>query len=88
MSRKTAKVEQTALQTFEARKAAIAKKSAKFAALLQEYDRAISGVAGGHQDWGHAGTLGNVEQLIDQALESLIDATARTKSRAAFRPAK
>lgn len=77
MKRKTKTQTTTALQTFEARKASIAKKAAKLATLLEQYDREISTRPGGHQDWGHAGTLGNVDALLDQALESLTSAIAR-----------
>lgn len=81
MKRKTTTTNQpTALETFETRKAAIAKKAAKFAALLEQYDRTISSTPGGHRDWGHAGTLGHVDELLTRALESLADA-ARISSK-------
>lgn len=74
---KTTPHKATALETFEARKANIAKNARKFAAALENYDRQIS-VAGDHANWEHAGTLAHVEELLARALDAVTSATVST----------
>lgn len=74
---KTTAAKSTALETFEARRDAIAKLARKFAAAIDNYDRQVS-IAGDHSNWEHAGTLGNVEELMGRALDSLTSATVST----------
>lgn len=69
---------QTALETFELRKANILKMARSLESKIREYDLAISSQPGGHQDWGHAGTLQNIEDLLANAHEALASATENT----------
>lgn len=78
---KTTPAAATALETFEARKANIAKVARKFAAALDNYDRQVS-IAGDHANWEHAGTLAHVEELLGRALDAVTSATVSTHTAA------
>jgi hypothetical protein len=78
---KTTPNKATALETFEARRDAVAKLARKFATAIENYDRQVS-IAGDHSNWEHAGTLAHVEELMGRALDSLTGATVSTHAAA------
>lgn len=77
---KTTPAKATALETFEARRDNLVKNARRFATMIEQYDRAVS-IAGQHQYWDHAGTLGHAEELLKQALEAIASATVNTHRR-------
>ncbi|HEV8364589.1 MAG TPA: hypothetical protein VGQ52_13830 [Gemmatimonadaceae bacterium] len=82
MSKRTSKTEHgTALEAFEQEKAQISRLLGQIQHCMHEYDRDVSSVPGGHQDWSHAGTLTNVREALEGAMESLDSARANTRKR-------
>lgn len=76
------KTEQTALEAFEAQKAAIIALLVKIPEQIRQYDREISGAPGGHDDWSHAGTLKHVREQIEGGLGSITCARQKTREKA------
>jgi len=85
---KTATPPQTALAAFEAHKAKILKMLAQLPAHVEMYDREISSTPGGHLDWSHAGTMGEVSKQVEAALQSVLDALVATRDRATARASR
>lgn len=82
MSKRTSKTEHaTALEAFEHEKAQITSLLVQIQHCLREYDRDISAVPGGHDDWSHAGTLTNVREALEGAMESISGARSNTRKR-------